>query len=424
MKNIVLKTWSDENGVRWRMTDADPYPYISGTSIISIAKSHRYRAYKKDDKSKQNLQKAADLGTKVHEVLELNDRGTLPQADAARYQRLLTNYTELCKLIEKTEGPIEILELEKEIINTEYKYSGRMDKLVKVGNLIEVWDYKTSRNIKEEDGWQLAGYLLALRMCYGIQVDRVRIIHIDKITWKVTDLVYQHIDYMIQKFLHCLEIFKGMYFNDLLKGRINDIETFEKYKWPLEELTRDYLIDYITKKENNMPLPEMKMPTIAGKNRKFLNTKDGESVSGLLVGSPVVYYTHRINNKEVTCTGKNVCEYCKMGNKASFKFMWNIVVVDDKDKVTAKVLQKGWKVYQRLLDIMKKENLQTTPIKIERTGEKLETTYTITTTTIKHKAFQDVATITDGLELNDLNELVNPTFNQEDKVAPEFAQED
>lgn len=252
MKSYELqKVWKDEKGRRWYLFNTDPYPYVSATSVVAIAKTFRYKDLKKDDKAAKRLKQAADIGTNIHAMLEFDNRvsANLPPIEVdpkifVRYEKIRNNYKALVLGIENSEGPVKVIEVERQCLHPVYKYAGRFDLLVTVNGEYEIWDYKTSKGIHEEDGWQLCAYMYALRL-EGIDVKRVRIIHIDKIGGKVTDLKYKNHEFMFIRFLSCIDIFRGMFFNDLYKGRIQDIDDLGvQYKYPLEVLINSAVIHF------------------------------------------------------------------------------------------------------------------------------------------------------------------------------------
>ncbi len=400
----AIKVWKDADNRRWYLFDTDPYPYVSSSSLVAIAKTYRYRGYKKDDKSAKRLQAAGTIGTNIHAVLEKYNRAQLGESFKidpkleARYSAILENYIKLVSLIDMNEGKVEVIEVERACCNTLYKYAGRFDVLVKVNDEYEIWDYKTSRQVKEEDGWQLASYMLAL-LLEGIPVKRVRIIHIDKISSKVIDLKYRNHEYMMYKFLGLMDIFKGMYFNDLLKGRVRDIDELDvKYKWPLEELIKNYVLDFSTKKESIMELQEVtglgESKFVKDPNR--VDFSNGE-VQGVILGAVVSRWVHKAGQKIYECNGKDKCERCKLGMKKTVQFKANFLTIDDTDKATLKFIDsESTRLFFALSGALKevKEaggDLKTAVITIERTGKGYETQYKVENVAPKHPALKDVA---------------------------------
>ena len=240
--------------------------------------------------------------------------------------------------------------------------------------------------------------MLAL-LLEGIPVKRVRIIHIDKISSKVIDLKYRNHEYMMYKFLGLMDIFKGMYFNDLLKGRVRDIDELDvKYKWPLEELIKNYVLDFSTKKESIMELQEVtglgESKFVKDPNR--VDFSNGE-VQGVILGAVVSRWVHKAGQKIYECNGKDKCERCKLGMKKTVQFKANFLTIDDTDKATLKFIDsESTRLFFALSGALKevKEaggDLRTAVITIERTGKGYETQYKVENIAPKHPALKDVA---------------------------------
>jgi hypothetical protein len=117
---------------------------------------------------------------------------------------------------------------------------------------------------------------------------------------------------------------------------------------------------------HNKPAQEQ---TESGSNL-FVKLKDGQSVSGILAGSPYVYYKKWENGKSVPCEDGE--------EGASFAFRINLVVNENKALVP-KILDKGWKVYAQLKALTESGyDLSKTAVSIGRTGSgKSDTVYTV-----------------------------------------------
>jgi len=80
------------------------------------------------------------------------------------------------------------------------------------------------------------------------------------------------------------------------------------------------------------------------------------------------------------CQGEN-CPYCQQGNEPKNRYAW--IVLDRKEQNPermVKVLEVGWQIYGQLLAYAKDEDygpLTGYDIKIKRTGEGLETEYSV-----------------------------------------------
>jgi hypothetical protein len=444
MKPNFIKSWKDELNRRWYLFDSDPYPYVSATSVVAIPKAYRYdrndyndeesesKRVGKDDKAKKNLRLAGKKGTDVHSVLEAHNRAILGQEFdvdpklCVRYAQILTNYIAKVELITMNEGEVKVIDIERSCCNPIFKYAGRVDLLVTVNGEYEVWDYKTSRKVYEEDGWQLVAYMEALKL-EGIDVKRVRIIHIDKISSKITDLKYVYHEYMFNKFLGLLETFKGMFYNDLLKGRIHDIDDLGvKYKWPKEELTNNYVVWYNLNKGDY----DMKLEEVTGLGDGATFTKDpnkvsfpeNEPVMGVVLGAVMSRWVHKAGRDKVfVCEGKATCERCKLEMKKSVQFRANFLTIDDMDKpVIKKIDSESVRLYFALVEAINAikdsgGDPKTAVLAITRTGTKYDTKYSVANVEPKHKAFKDIAATIAPMEAFDL--AFSPSKSESDQTV-------
>lgn len=417
MEYKIIKSWKDTSNRRWYLTNVDTYPYPSSTSLVAIAKSYRYKDFERNEKSNKRLQQAGKIGTDIHSVLEYIDRKRtgLPLNDIdikllTKYNQIIDNYEDFLKLVSMNEGEVIIREIESQSIHPVFKYAGRKDRLVTVGNEYEIWDFKTAKSIHEEDGWQLVSYMEADKYA-GIPVKRVRIIHIDKVTSKITDLKYVHHEYMFNKFLSCIELFKGIYFNDLLKGRINDIDELGvKYKFPLEELTKNYVLYHnITKGDNNMELTKVTMANTGtrtkSKDPNVVSFPENEPVMGTILGEVKTRIVHKAKDGSLyECSGKNKCDRCKLGMTANPQILFNFLTLDEKDTPVIKIAKsEAWGLFYALGDAFKSIQqsggvIETAVFTITRSPKGIKPTYKIENIAPKHKAFLNIAETIKTLE--------------------------
>ena len=111
-------------------------------------------------------------------------------------------------------------------------------------------------------------------------------------------------------------------------------------------------------------------------NGDIIRLKDGDSVQGVLRGEPFEFYSHWGQDKTYRCVGRDVCDMCKAGNKAAFRFKLNMVTKDD-GKLVVKVIENGFKLYKQLFDLNEGGwDLEKNFIKISRSGKgKNDTVY-------------------------------------------------
>jgi len=110
--------------------------------------------------------------------------------------------------------------------------------------------------------------------------------------------------------------------------------------------------------------------------KNLLKMKSGEEVRGVFRGDPVDFRQHWIANRSYLCSGNSTCEYCKAGEKSSFRFRINIVINENGAHV-AKVFEQGKSVYEALKSLNTDYALEKNQVKIKRMGSGTETLYTI-----------------------------------------------
>jgi hypothetical protein len=123
----------------------------------------------------------------------------------------------------------------------------------------------------------------------------------------------------------------------------------------------------------------MNFPNSSPKNPKsgiFIKLNDGEKVHGLFRGDPVLFKIHWINKKAFPCL-EDLCEHCREGDKAKFRFRINIIVEQDKVFV-AKIFENNYGVYKDLKALHENGyNLEETYVSITRQGINQSTKYSI-----------------------------------------------
>jgi hypothetical protein len=119
---------------------------------------------------------------------------------------------------------------------------------------------------------------------------------------------------------------------------------------------------------------ESKTPT-----KDILKLKDGDQVEGVFRGDPVEYRQHwPQGGRPIICPDDGTCPACAANDKPSFRFRINFVV-KDKNNWVPMVWEQGWTVYNQLKSMHENDYpLNTTIVKIRRTGEGMnDTSYTI-----------------------------------------------
>lgn len=111
-----------------------------------------------------------------------------------------------------------------------------------------------------------------------------------------------------------------------------------------------------------------------GKN--YLSIKSGETVRGVFSGDLHLFRLHWVNNRGTVCT-QDGCNFCKDGNKSSFRFGVNFIIRNPDGSMQARLWEQGWTVYSQLKSLNQDYPLESTVVKVMRTGSGTDTTYTI-----------------------------------------------
>lgn len=120
-----------------------------------------------------------------------------------------------------------------------------------------------------------------------------------------------------------------------------------------------------------------------GVNKNILQLKPNEPVKVIFRGHIADFYQHWLGEggsaRSIKCTGiANNCPGCVQGKKPGFRFRIN-VIVKDSEGYQVKVFENGWKAYQQMEALQKAGyDLEHTVMQITKTGEKLQSVYTIT----------------------------------------------
>ncbi len=173
---------------------------ISRTRLEKVCRAakHHYKTVAKE---------AADIGTETHKAVEtwLKDGGReipLSSLEAASSFLAFKNWWH--------EQDGRVLHVEEEIYS-EYGYAGCLDLIVYLDGVKTLVDLKTSKNIYEDMGYQLAAYREAWNEINPDKepVKAEGIIRVDKPTgqWEYRDFTEEH-DRNFQVFLNYLSIFQ------------------------------------------------------------------------------------------------------------------------------------------------------------------------------------------------------------------------
>lgn len=210
----------DVDGFRWY--EIDGRKYISVTQVLEVAQHFKLTNwFKNNSKSKieKTKEQTAALGTKLHELVERD----LKHEENLDVPQELTQAFRNWKL-KQHEYQLQALVTEQTVLSKKYGYAGKLDMIVsgdfkEIKTPFAVGDLKSGR-FSIKTGYQLAAYRNAvIEMPNGYTQDNLGMfgiqIHRDGSEPKVFE--YQHHHYCFERFLYCLEIFKGLYYNKLKK---------------------------------------------------------------------------------------------------------------------------------------------------------------------------------------------------------------
>lgn len=161
-----------------------------------------------------------------------------------------------------------------------------------------------------------------------------------------------------------------------------------------------------------MNLPEINTNSVG---KFLLKLKPGESVTGVFKGDPAMFYQHFTGGRSSECPGRNVCQQCASGEKASWRFRLNFIAQDSTGAWSVKVFEQGRRVYTQLVEINKENPLEHTRVKITRIGADKQTTYQIMPST-KAITTAENATI-EKLSLHTLATVPAASEDNEEDVA-------
>ncbi len=170
INNIDGKThYINKNGIYVpRVTDIISY-CSDQEGIIYWANSLGFRRLK----YKEELEKAASIGTNTHEAIEMFLKSNIQIQNNIPLQGFINWFNYI-----KSNNKIEVLKIEEPLIGS--SFGGTCDLLISINNRIFIVDYKTSNKVRINHFIQLSAYRALLFELYGIVADGVLILHLDK----------------------------------------------------------------------------------------------------------------------------------------------------------------------------------------------------------------------------------------------------
>lgn len=126
------------------------------------------------------VDKAAEIGTIAHEILNARDSGyeidnstILPEVWKMALECVKSHDAKL------GEEKVKPIFTEKPLVSKKYRYGGTIDKYYLIGDIRVLRDYKTGSGIYPDHFYQLAGYT-QLMLENGHKLDRVEILNLPK----------------------------------------------------------------------------------------------------------------------------------------------------------------------------------------------------------------------------------------------------
>ncbi len=205
-----FKTSQDADGNRWYGTEETPfmYPSVSTIQKLTIPPPKQVVDWMINITRKiydDTMDRTSTFGTKCHEYFEKIMK-------EEKLGRIPKEYTEHVKNFQawKEDNKVKHIASEFAIVSEKYGYAGRVDELAEVDGKVELLDWKTGNNYKDDWASQAGGYHLAL--CEMLQVPSeaigLRVIQVKRQDGSLKQFKYQHVDFLQDSFLLCLERFK------------------------------------------------------------------------------------------------------------------------------------------------------------------------------------------------------------------------
>lgn len=145
-------------------------------SVVSKPFLYRWYATHGWDKCEQIKREAGDVGTRIHDAIERLLKGET--VELSGHEHLMVE-----KFMEwKDQAGLAPVDLERKVQSTVYEYHGTLDAVVHFGNEGElyVYDWKSSSQIDDLYGAQLAAYANAYTEETGKEIKGGGVVRLDK----------------------------------------------------------------------------------------------------------------------------------------------------------------------------------------------------------------------------------------------------
>lgn len=201
----------DEDGWRWYGNLPSLTTIIGNT--VNNPKLNSYYKKNSERKIEKVLTETADIGTRSHACFENILKNKPFQADVD-ISHIVTAFQQW-----KDENNVKPLFIEKSLCSFKYGFACTIDFLGYVNGELTLIDWKTSRNYKITNGWQLGGQRIAAMEALSLPNAPLGLqgLQISRDDGKVSSFKYQHIQEVEDVFLNTLDMFKMLFFNKLKK---------------------------------------------------------------------------------------------------------------------------------------------------------------------------------------------------------------
>ena len=239
----------DVDGERWYRLpgETDPANYFASvTNVLSVANAKPLVDYFKTTSSRKQtatLEQTANLGTKIHDLVERDLQGeTIPEAELTFGEQDTIGLRDWFKRWQKLkqEKQITATALEVPVVNIKYGYAGTLDILGTYMGQPAIFDVKSGfYGVKA--GYQLAAYKQAFfdmikagpttpEGVLGEKAQGLRLVGLSLPWNKIANcFVYEHEDFCWNRFLDALGLFRGLNYHrlDKMKWRYLHVERNE-----------------------------------------------------------------------------------------------------------------------------------------------------------------------------------------------------
>lgn len=214
-----LERWEDPDGWRWYKRDGKLY--ISVTKVLDVAVPESLQNWWKKNTPKAIDKKsgaALTHGSTLHNALETYVKTKVVPEGSRDFIEQFIAWAAFTGL--------ELEQSEVAVASDELGHAGTLDLLGTLKGKPMILDLKTGRNYGIKTGYQLAAYKYAWEEMTGTFGYGMAGIHAtlqdtiltpdgEQQVYAFKLFEYEHMEFCLQRFLCCLEVWRGLYFNKL-----------------------------------------------------------------------------------------------------------------------------------------------------------------------------------------------------------------